>query len=290
MLKLKYSIFWQIALASLAFLFVFNSCSDKEDDVEPDVKKYRLKTIVASVNEAVGFTYLYNADNRIEKISYSENGIEKQKDVWAWGGDSVKITYLTLEKNIWYKRSDPLILYYANGKLQKSVDTVMQNAIIRTFSWNGDLLVKETVSSIFNFITKDYIYENGKLTGINQSSNNVNEGTTSIEYSNGRPLSVKTYSNNKLSTKTEFTNSGENITSVTIYNINSGVENGVYCIENRAYDASNKLTSITGSCTTVPLNFTYEEGVGNFFDQFIAQGGWLNMYLFPDAYPSGLYD
>lgn len=291
MIKFRYSTVLPLALASLAFLFILSSCSDKKDDVDPAAKKYRLKTMSSEDGTQI-LHFKYNSDNRIEKMSITKNGIENEKEEWAWDGNTVTISYSILENGTWQSDSDPKVLTYENGKLVKSQE-LSDSPVITTFNWNGDLLLYDVKAfyygdSIMSVYTKSYSYTDGQLTSVHYNLNNM-IGLRVIEYQNGKPALIKSYSYERLTEKIGFSYTGDNITHVTKYDIDyDGNEQGIKCIETRTYDANNMLASITDQCNSETRIFTYEEGVGNTYDDFIAIGSWIGVYFFPNAFPSAL--
>lgn len=291
-MKFTYSAVWRTLIIMSAFLFFFSGCKKDEND-KPDPGAFRIKTMYSEDGIAV-VHFIYNDDNRLSKLSYTENGTEVMKNEWTWVGNSVTIVHLRLQEGNWVNiTGDTTILTYSDGKVVKSeiIDNQFNHVTINTYTWNGDLLMNDssvlTYNSGGNYTRyNQYIYDDGRLTTINRWQSGILSLVQTIEYSNGKPVVINDYVNGNLDDQVKFTYTGDNLTTVTRYEI-YGIPQ-VECVETRSYDAANLVSKITSDCGSEPRQFTYEAGKGNFNDLILSSGGWLNVYLFPNSFPSEL--
>lgn len=291
-MKFNYSAVWRTLIILSAFLFFFSGCNKDEND-KPDPGPYRIKTMYSEDGIAV-LHFIYNDDNRLSKLSYTENGTEVMKDEWTWNGNSVTIVHLRLQDGNWVNLSgDTTILTYSDGKVVKSeyIDNQFNRITITTFKWNGDLLMNDSSVVTYNSggnTTRynQYIYNDGRLTTINKWYSGTLLQVQTIEYSDGKPVVINQYVNENLNDQVKFTYTGDNLTTITSYEIHGNPQ--VECVETRSYDAANLVSKITSDCDSEPKQFTYEAGTGNWNDMVLTSGDWLKVYLFPDSFPSEL--
>lgn len=135
-----------------------------------------------------------------------------------------------------------------------------------------------------------YIYNDRRLVTINIWYNGeMSVVNRTIEYSDGKPVALNRNYNENLIDQVKFTFTGDNLTSITSYEIHGLPE--VECVETRSYDSYNRVSKIISNCGPMPSLFTYEAGTGNVNDMVLTSGSWLQVYLFPDSFPSELiYD
>lgn len=287
-----------LILAGVCVLTLLNSC--KKDDDQPATKGFRIASVIFS-EEGDNFstTISYNSDNKIAKISETENGEEMYKSEWTWSNNEVTVKDSYLEDGgEWITSGNYQKIIYsgnhvAESRIYAAGDSI---AVINTYTWNGDLLTQEAKNYYiadtlsFGYVIK-YNY-NGKL--LTSADYYINEYLTQkqvIEYTDGKPVSLKSYNYlNVLEECSELVYNGNNIAKINYYAVNEGVQGDVKCSEERTLDANNCVTQINTSCSGElgrTSQITYEEATGNFNDLILTQGSWITVYLFPNTMPSG---
>lgn len=286
-----------LILAGVCVLTLLNSC--KKDDDQPATKSFRLSSVTFSEEEDYFTTTIsYNSDNKIAKISETENGVENYRSEWTWSNNEVTVKDSWLEDGgVWITSDNYQLIIYSGNHVAESRTFTEEDGIteVNTYTWNGDLLTQEAKNYYaadtlsFGYVIK-YNY-NGKL--LTSADYYINEYLTQkqvIEYANGKPVSLKSYNYlNVLEEYSELVYNGDNIAKINYYAINEGVQGDVKCSEERTFDANNCVTQINTSCSGELGNtshITYEEATGNLDDLFLTQGSWITVYLFPNSMPS----
>lgn len=237
--------------------------------------------------------FYYDEESRIKNLSIMEDGVEFYRLRWEWNRDTLIISHAENENGNWQYSNDKERIIYANGRIH-SYEEVINYDQITTFTWNGDLLMQENHArynndSLYWILTKDYVYEQDKLSEVNISVQGYQYENKIIEYENDRPVSIKTYEQGMLKESIGFTYTGNNITTISMYDVYNGVEGGVNCLQDRSYDENDCMVTSTDKCDgeiTEHWKYNYEEGNGNFDDYLIANGNWVYVYLFPNTFPS----
>jgi|GEM_PF-2249205 len=289
-------------LAVTSGLIFLNGCKkDKDDDEQPEVKSYRMKSMTYTDD---GDTYqsvlTYNADNRIIKITETENGVEFYRNEWAWNGNQVVITDSYMGNDgVWVGEDAYQRITYSNSFVSKSEHFLNDTMSYTTnYTWNGTLLTKEIQDYYSNnvkfwSITIDYIYEDNLLTTANFTTAGLLMQKEVIEYENGKPVRVKVYdSENLLQESSELLYTGEKVSQINSFHIVQGTQGEVDCSETRSYDSFGLVNSLSSQCdgdaTVYTTQIVNEEGKGNLNDLILTNISWISAYLFPGTYPSEL--
>lgn len=289
-------------LAVTTGLVFLNGCKkDKDDDNQPEVKSYRMKTMTYTDD---GDTYhsvlTYNSDNKIIKITEAQNGVEFYRNVWAWNGNQVVITDSYLSNDgVWETDESYQKITYNNNLVSQSEHFLNDTMSYTTnYTWNGTLLTKEIQDYYMNnikfwTITVDYIYENNVLTTANFTTAGILMQKEVIEYENGKPVRVKVYdTDNLLQESSELLYTGGKVSQVNSFHIVQGAQGEVDCSETRTYDSFGLVNSLSSQCdgdaTIYTTQIVNEEGKGNLNDLILTNVSWISAYLFPDTYPSEL--
>ncbi len=286
-------------LAILGIATTFSGCKKDEKDEPVPPKVYRMNSIEYTED---GDTYVnkitYTADNKIQRFSEIENGVEIYHNDWAWNGNEVIITGSYLEEGTWITDASIDKLIYSGGHVSEYQyyyeDTLSAKT---TYTWNGDLLTKEDMAfyasdtMVWGY-TVNYTYDGTKLISADWFTLGMLMQKQVIEYQDGKPVAMKRYnSENVLEESAQLIYTGNNITTINNFNIVEGVQGDTDCIETRVYDANNCATNISTACTddyAYTSAITYEEGSGNFNDFLLVNVSWVSVYLFPDTFPCEL--
>lgn len=286
-------------LAILGIATTFSGCKKDEKDEPVPPKVYRMNNIEFTED---GDTYVnkitYTADNKIQRFSEIENGVEIYHSDWAWNGNEVIITGSYLEGGIWITDESIDKLIYSGGHVSEYQyyyeDTLSAKT---TYTWNADLLTKEDMAfyagdTTLWAYTINYIYDGTKLISADWYVMGMLMQKQVIEYQDGKPVAMKRYnSENVLEESAQLIYTGNNITTINNFNIVEGIQGDTNCIETRVYDANNCATNISTACTddyAFTSAITYEEGSGNFNDFLLVNVSWVSVYLFPDTFPCEL--
>jgi hypothetical protein len=287
-------------LAILGFATTFSGCKKDEKDEPVPPKVYRMSNIEYTED---GDTYVnkitYTADNKIQKFSEIENGVELYRSNWGWNGNEVTITEEMLEEGVWVAEEWSYVkLYYANGHVSEAQyyyhDTLSSKT---TYTWNGNLLTNEAMTyynadTIAWSYSVNYIYDGTKLISANWYTMGLLMQKQVIEYLDGKPVALKSYDhNNVLGESSALIYTNENITTINNFHVAEGVQGDTYCTETRVYDANNCANNISTACTddyAYTSAITYEEGSSNFNDFLLINVSWISVYLFPDTFPCEL--
>lgn len=288
-----------VLLAMMAIATTFSGCKDDDKDEPQLPKSYRMKTVEMTDD---GDTYLnefkYNADNKIERLSEVENGVEVYRWEWDWNGNVATLSEKYLSQGTWITEKSQEVLTYSAGHLAQSEYFVEDTLVGKTiYTWNGNLLTNES-NEYYNADTVaweysiTYIYEGAKLVRADFYTLGLLAQKQVIEYDGNKPVGLKTYDYmNVLEESSQMVYTGDKITTVKSFHVEQGVQGDIDCTETRQYDANNCMNNISTTCSgdyTYSSVVTWEEGTSNFNDFLITQVSWISAYLFPDTFPSEL--
>lgn len=288
-------------------LMTLSSCNkkDKTEDITA-VKSYRLKSL-SYYNGTDSYTtsITYDALNRISLISEKHFTVEIHREEWKWAadGNEVTITESYLDEGNWITSEDYIIMTYFDRKPVAahyySGDTSynpnpLQSSLV--FYWHGDQIYTEihkeiVYDSLVPVSSVKYEYQNYLLISATYFNKGLYNNKRVIEYLNDQPVEMKKYDDfDELQETSEFFYTGKNISRVQNYHVIDGIKGEIACIEDREYNANNCATKMTSSCTgeqsVIIRQATYEEGEGNFNDYILINDSWINVYLFPESFPS----
>lgn len=287
-------------LAVLTIATTFTGCKDDKKDDDPQLPKtYRMKTIdFTDEGDTYKNEFTYTADNRIERLSEIENGVEVYRSDWAWNGNEVTITEKSLDGGVWVAEASNEKLIYSGGHLSEALYYNEGLLTTRTnYTWNGNLLTGEalefysgdTLTWSYNV---NYIYEDTKLVRADWFAFGMLIQKQVIEYLNGSPVALKTYDySNVLEESSQLIYTGDKITTINSFHVVEGVQGDINCTETRVYDGNKCATGISTTCTddyTYTSNIAWEEGSSNFNDFLLLNVSWISVYLFPDTFPCEL--
>ena len=171
-----------LMVASLVMMATFTSCNrDDKDDIEKGVVKL-VESITSS--HGSGYMFVYDAQNRITKITFYRSGssaIDNYIATLAYSGnDLTKITYVYPNNPIWNREE----VFVRNGNTITSSSTSFTN----TFTVNKDGYPTNSVKIFKDFSSETiYQYQGGNLIKRTISSTGAfsqNDDETVFQYDN----------------------------------------------------------------------------------------------------------